>query len=54
MLVSTVVAAAGIGLAFFFFLKNRGASGDLARRFPGLHRVLMNKCYVDEIYIVPA
>ncbi len=50
MLVSTVVAAAGIGLAFFFFLKNRGASESLACRFAGLHRVLTNKYYVDEIY----
>jgi NADH-quinone oxidoreductase subunit L len=50
MLVSTAAALGGIGLAFFFFLSNRRASDDLARRFSGLHRVLTNKYYVDEIY----
>jgi NADH-quinone oxidoreductase subunit L len=48
--VSTLVAAAGIGLAVFFFLRNRGAADAMARRFAGLHRVLSNKYYVDEIY----
>jgi NADH-quinone oxidoreductase subunit L len=48
--VSTLVAAAGIGLAVFFFLRNRSAADEMARRFAGLHRVLSNKYYVDEIY----
>jgi NADH-quinone oxidoreductase subunit L len=47
---STLVAAAGIGLAVFFFLKNRAAADRMAARFGGLHRVLANKYYVDEIY----
>jgi NADH-quinone oxidoreductase subunit L len=50
MAVSTIVAAAGIGLAVFFFLKRREAAARAAERFPGLHRVLENKYYVDEIY----
>jgi NADH-quinone oxidoreductase subunit L len=50
MAVSTLVAAAGIGLAFFFFLQNPRAADDMANRFAGLHRVLVNKYYVDEIY----
>jgi NADH-quinone oxidoreductase subunit L len=50
MAVSTVVAVGGIGLAFFFFLKNPRAADDMANRFAGLHRVLVNKYYVDEIY----
>jgi NADH-quinone oxidoreductase subunit L len=50
MAVSTLVAAGGIGLAFFFFLKNPRAADDMANRFAGLHRVLVNKYYVDEIY----
>jgi NADH-quinone oxidoreductase subunit L len=50
MAVSTVVALGGIGLAFFFFLKNPRAADDVANRFAGLHRVLVNKYYVDEIY----
>jgi NADH-quinone oxidoreductase subunit L len=50
MAVSTIVAVGGIGLAFFFFLANPRASDRLASQFPGLHRVLMNKYYVDEVY----
>jgi NADH-quinone oxidoreductase subunit L len=50
MVVSSVVALVGIGIAAFFFLKNRGAADALAERFGGLRRVLMNKYYVDEIY----
>ena len=50
MAVSTLVAVGGIGLAFFFFLKNTRAADDMANRFAGLHRVLVNKYYVDEIY----
>jgi NADH-quinone oxidoreductase subunit L len=50
MAVSSAVALAGIGIAAFFFLKNRGAAAALAERFGGLRRVLMNKYYVDEIY----
>jgi NADH-quinone oxidoreductase subunit L len=50
MAVSSVVAVAGIGIAGFFFLTNRQASDAVARRFSGLHRLLTNKYYVDEIY----
>jgi NADH-quinone oxidoreductase subunit L len=51
LLVASIVAAfAGIGIATYFFLKNRAAAGDLAGRFAGLHRLLLNKYYVDEIY----
>jgi NADH-quinone oxidoreductase subunit L len=50
MATSTVVALGGIGLAAFFFLLNRRAADRAAERFAGLHRVLSNKYYVDEIY----
>ena len=50
MAVSTVVAVSGIGLAVFFFLRSRNAADQMARRFAGVHRVLSNKYYVDEIY----
>ena len=50
MLTSTLVAFAGIGLAWLFFLRRRDLADAAARRFRGLHRLLLNKYYVDEIY----
>jgi NADH-quinone oxidoreductase subunit L len=50
MAVSTGVALAGIGIAAFFFLTNRGAADQVAAQFSGLQRLLANKYYVDEIY----
>jgi NADH-quinone oxidoreductase subunit L len=50
MAVSSAVALAGIGIAVFFFLRNRAAAGRLADRFAGLRTVLLNKYYVDEVY----
>ena len=50
MIVSSLVAVSGIGLAMYFFLKNRRAAADLAERAAGLRRVLVHKYYVDEIY----
>lgn len=50
MAVSTLVAFAGIGLGWFFFLKRRDLADDLADRFSGLHRLLLHKYYVDEVY----
>ncbi len=50
MLTSTLVACTGIGLAWFFFVRRRDLAEAAARRFQGLHRLLLNKYYVDEIY----
>jgi NADH-quinone oxidoreductase subunit L len=50
MVVSSLVAVTGIGIAMFFFLRRRDAAAGAAERFAGLHRVLANKYYVDEIY----
>jgi len=50
MLTSTLVAFAGIGLAWLFFLKRRDLADAAAQRFQGLHRLLLNKYYVDEVY----
>ena len=44
------VAVAGIGIAVYFFLRNRSAADAIAARFAGLHRLLLNKYYVDEVY----
>ena len=48
--VSTAIALGGIGLAVFFFLKRREAAAAVAARFPGVHRLLTHKYYVDEVY----
>ncbi len=48
--VSSLVALGGIGIAVFFFLRNRDAADRMAARFGAVHRLLSNKYYVDEIY----
>ncbi len=48
--ISTAAALGGIGLAMFFFSTRRSAAAALAERMSGLHRVLLNKYYVDELY----
>jgi NADH-quinone oxidoreductase subunit L len=50
MLVSSVIALLGIGLAAFLWLKNPQIPASMAASFPGLHTLLLNKYYVDEIY----
>jgi len=47
---SIVAAFSGIGIAAFYFLRSRTAADGIARAFAGLHRVLLNKYYVDEVY----
>jgi NADH-quinone oxidoreductase subunit L len=50
MAVSSLIAFLGIGLAAFLWVKNPQIPASLAAGFPGLHRLLLNKYYVDEIY----
>jgi NADH-quinone oxidoreductase subunit L len=50
MILSSGVALAGIGIAAFFWLRNRNAVDGIARSFGGVHRLLLGKYYVDEIY----
>jgi NADH-quinone oxidoreductase subunit L len=50
MVVSSIVAIAGIALAWFIWLKRREIADKAAATFPGLYRLLLNKYYVDEIY----
>ena len=49
MLVSTIVAFLGIGLATFLFLVRPTVAQQLAERFVGVHRVLTNKYSLDEL-----
>ncbi len=48
--VSTGLALAGIGLAAYFWLRNRPAATRAARSMAPVYTLLLNKYYVDEIY----
>ena len=48
--VSSAIAFLGIGIAAFIWLKRRDLAASLARSFAPVHRLLLNKYYVDEIY----
>jgi NADH-quinone oxidoreductase subunit L len=50
MVVSSIVALLGIGLAAFIWLKRREIADKAARTFHGVYTLLLNKYYVDEIY----
>ncbi|HYN63212.1 MAG TPA: hypothetical protein VES36_01300, partial [Candidatus Limnocylindrales bacterium] len=48
--VSSAIALLGIGIAAFIWLKRREIAASMASHHPGLHRLLLNKYYVDEFY----
>jgi len=50
MVVSSLIALLGIGIASFIWLKRRQIADAMAARFSGIHRLLLNKYYVDELY----
>jgi NADH-quinone oxidoreductase subunit L len=47
---SVLIAAAGIGLAYRFYVVKPEISDQLAERWAGAHKLLLNKYYVDELY----
>jgi NADH-quinone oxidoreductase subunit L len=50
MIVSVVVALAGIGLAWLFYVKSPELPGRIGQSAKGLYRAMYRKWYVDEIY----
>ena len=48
--VSSGIALAGIGAAFFFWLRRPDIPTNTAKRMRTLYQLLLNKYYVDEIY----
>ena len=50
MLVSVVLAVAGISVAWRFYVTKPDISARLAREWSGAHRTLTQKYYVDELY----
>jgi NADH-quinone oxidoreductase subunit L len=45
-----ITSVAGIGLAWWMYVRRPGTSLALAERMPGLHRFLSRKWYFDEAY----
>jgi NADH-quinone oxidoreductase subunit L len=50
MVVSSLVAFAGIGIAAFLYLKRPAMPDAFAARFPGVNQFFVNKGYIDELY----
>ncbi len=50
MVLSILVAAGGIGLAYLTYFRGTISASAVAARFPGTYRTLHNKYYVDELY----
>ncbi|MGH9309126.1 MAG: NADH-quinone oxidoreductase subunit L [Vicinamibacterales bacterium] len=50
MALSSGIALAGIGIAAYFWLRNRSAAANMARSFRPIYQLLLGKYYVDEIY----
>jgi NADH-quinone oxidoreductase subunit L len=50
MAVSLTIAVVGIAIAWFVWVRRRRIADNAARQFAALHRLLLNKYYVDEIY----
>ena len=50
MAISVVAGFSGIGLAAFVYLREGNLAAKITQKFSGIHRVLWNKYYVDELY----
>jgi NADH-quinone oxidoreductase subunit L len=50
MLVSSIIAIAGIGLAWYFFVSRPSAADKVVASAASVHRLLLHKYYVDELY----
>jgi NADH-quinone oxidoreductase subunit L len=48
--VSSAIALLGIGIAAYFFLFNRALADSVAHSFAAVHRTLLNKYWIDELY----
>ncbi len=46
----TLLALGGIGAAYWLYVRQPAAAERLGRRFANVHRLLLNKYYVDEAY----
>jgi NADH-quinone oxidoreductase subunit L len=46
----TLAGLGGIGLAYQMYVRDPGMAERLSRQFSGLHALLLNKYYIDELY----
>lgn len=51
MLLSTIVALAGIGLAWILYGRPSDVPARLAERYRSIYKLLVNKYYIDEVYL---
>ncbi len=47
---SVAIAVIGIYVAYRIYIQNPGAAAELAARFKAIHRLLLRKYYIDELY----
>ena len=52
MVLSSLIAVAGIGIAAWMYLKRTDLPDTLVAKFPGVHAFLVHKGYIDELYDV--
>jgi NADH-quinone oxidoreductase subunit L len=50
MALSVIIALCGIGIAYFFYIKNTVLTKQLVEKRIGLYTLISNKYYVDELY----
>ncbi len=50
MAITILLAGVGIFLAYHAYIRDPGFPGRMAHRFAGLHRLLVGKFFVDELY----
>jgi NADH-quinone oxidoreductase subunit L len=50
MLLSTVVALAGIGVAWWMYVRQPAVADQVVRAAPGAYELSRNRFYLDEIY----
>jgi proton-translocating NADH-quinone oxidoreductase chain L len=52
MLVSSAIALAGVGLAYWMYVKQPSLAGEMADRMASIFQLSRNKFYIDELYEV--
>ena len=50
IVLAILIAVGGIALAWVMYVKNTSIPEKISKQFSGLHKLLLNKYYIDEIY----